>query len=894
MGQESSQVQKIEEDPSNMDGNSSTRGGVEGDYPLPALPPPDRDARERTSSSPQLKRKMGNGISEDGAGDQSDSARRADKKHKRLLKKKSKDSMGGKGEGKSSEGTTSTKQKKKKNRSSDGLARLSSQSGPLQTLQNIGRSAAAVLLPRSDTVDRVPESSHPTVDAPTSSAAAKKRKRKAKAKGQSLQADTAGNGDNAGDGGSGPKAADAETLGKDKTPEVAAPSSSWAAVNVPPHAATPAKNTDNDVNTTNGQTKDKDADEEAAEEPAREDVLASINTIVGINKQTPRDSESRSPEKQTDANTAKPKSSQAHPVEDTTNFDPTQSQTTPPNPADDAMDLDLAEPQNKDTNRTDDVDATAQERPEVTNSEVPQIGVYAADDEQPPSKTRRPKRRLPVDDDPVETPSKKTKRVLKAKSPVTKGQKTTAAAKAPAGSSLPPQTPTRKAAANDGNQAGKMTDADLAVIKNQLLKYREMNDITEEQQNRLIHGKASEHAELFNMVCEEFPDRKRWAIIKFCRRKFHNFAARGKWTPEDDEELNEAYRLMPRKWTQIGQRLNRHPEDCRDRWRNYLVCGDNMITVYWKPDEEQKLRRVVAECVSHLQEMKDLGMLAATADQEGQSLVTLVDWQTVSEKMGRTRSRLQCRQKWKRMHGDADADADEVDATPHNARRSWREAAARKETQRMDLDDKLMLLRSIQESQVEREGKVQWKNLGSEEFRERFDFRAARLAFTKLKAVVPGPIPTDLQETVRILLEKLENANGQDPTEEAFRDPKTKKYLSKETIGSDDEDEDENIQSQIMQELPKLKNTPRSAEKKKLTDRMARKSESVDSVGNAHPSGGPEVPESDYDEPAAPKTNGKKTNGKHTASKSDSSSSSDSDSDLDEEIPARRSASISL
>lgn len=869
MGQESSQVQQIEEDPSSMDGNSSTRGGDEGDYDLPALLPSRDMPEERSSSSPQRKRKMGNGISEDGAGDQGGSSQRADKKLKKLLKKKSKERIEGKSEGRNTEVSSSAKQKKKKNRTSGGIERqpgagFSSQSGPL-------RSAAAVLLPRSDTVERVPESSHPTADAPSSSTASKKKKKKSKAKRQSLQAaaEAAAAGDR-GDGGvsgTGPKATDAEPLGKDKPPPT--PTSSWAAVNVPASATAAAKS-DYDVNMTNGQSKHKDAEEATTEKTAGP--------------------ESKPPAEQTDDNPAKPNSLQATPAEDGMDLDPTQSQNTPANPVEDERDHVVVAPAKVGGTTANNSEDQLQERLEVANTEMPQIGVYAAGEE-PTSKTRRRKRRLPVDDDPVETPSKKSKKTLKAKSPVTKGQKTKAAAKAPGDSSVPPQTPTRGAAVDDDKQVGKLTDADLALIKNQLLKYREMNDITEEEQNRLIHAGAKDNAELFNLVCEEFPDRNRWSIIKFCRRKFHNFPARGKWTPEDDEDLTEAQRQMGTRWTQIGKRLNRHPEDCRDRWRNYLICGDTMVNVFWDAEEEQKLREAVARCMSYVKEMQQLGLIPY-GDSEDDT--ELVDWQRVSVEMKRTRSRLQCRQKWKRMHEHEDRD--KVD-TPLKKGSASREKLARQGMQHMDLDDKLVILRSIKESQVGREGKINWKKVGDEEFQKRFAVRPLKEAFLKLKSTVPNAKTLQLQEIVELILEELENANGQDPTEDSFREStvvkraKTK-HISEEIIRSEDEESDDDAGDQIRQELPKLKNTNRSPEKKKLSDRMARDSESVDSLGNAIPSGGPEVPESDYDEPAAPKTNGK-TNGTRKSAKLDSSSDSD-DSDLDEEIPARRGASISL
>ncbi|OBT67390.1 hypothetical protein VE03_03091 [Pseudogymnoascus sp. 23342-1-I1] len=866
MGQESSQVQQIEEDSSSMDGNSSTRGGVEGDYPLPALPPSHEAREERSSSSPQRKRKMGNGISEDGAGDQSDSARRADKKHKKLLKKKSKDKIGGKDEGKDTEVTSSAKQKKKKNRTSGGIARLSEGGASSQPGQL--RSAAAVLLPRSDTMERVAESSHPTADAPSSSTASKKKKKRSKAKRQSLQAAATGDGGDGSGSGTGPKAPDAEAVEKDKLPPT--PTSSWAAVNLPPSATTVEKTNQDDVNMTNGQNKDNHAEETTTEKTTSP--------------------ESNSPAEQTDANATKPNSSQARLVVDEMDLDPTQSQNTPTNPVEDAMDLVVVEPQNVEKGSTNNSEDPLQERLEIANTEVPQIGVYATGEE-PTSKTRRRKRRLPVDDDPVETPSKKSKKTLKAKSPVTKGKKTKAAAKATRDSSVPPQTPTRRAAADDGKEVSKITDADLALIKNQLLKYREMNDITEEEQNRLIHAGAKDNNDLFNLVCEEFPDRNRWSIIKFCRRKFHNFPARGKWAPEDDEDLKEAHRQMPNRWTEIGKRLNRHPEDCRDRWRNYLICGDSMITVFWTDEEEQKLRDAVERCASYVREIRQANLIPHHSDDDSEDDIDLVDWQRVSEEMDRTRSRLQCRQKWKRMHDHLDTDKADKPLTKGTA---WREKLARKEMQHMDLDDKLVILRSINESEVEREGKINWKKIGDEEFQKRFAVRPLKAAFLKLKGTVPNAKSLNVQEIVGLILEELENADGQDPTENLFRDAtpikrvknKQHKHVSEEIIRSEDEESDDGA-GETRQELPKLKNTNRPQEKKKLSDRMARDSESVDSLGNAIPSGGPEVPESDYDEPAAPKTNGARK-----SAESDSSSDSD-DSDLDDEIPARR-ASISL
>ena len=65
------------------------------------------------------------------------------------------------------------------------------------------------------------------------------------------------------------------------------------------------------------------------------------------------------------------------------------------------------------------------------------------------------------------------------------------------------------------------------------------------------------------------------SVYKHVRRKFHIFDVRAKWTKSDDEQLKQLTLTYPSKWTQIGELMGRMPEDCRDRYRNYLVVGEN-------------------------------------------------------------------------------------------------------------------------------------------------------------------------------------------------------------------------------------------------------------------------------------------------------------------------------
>lgn len=119
------------------------------------------------------------------------------------------------------------------------------------------------------------------------------------------------------------------------------------------------------------------------------------------------------------------------------------------------------------------------------------------------------------------------------------------------------------------------------------------------------------------------------SVYKHVRRKFHIFDVRAKWTKSDDEQLKQLTLTYPSKWTQIGELMGRMPEDCRDRYRNYLVVGENRKKSNWTQDEVDKLMAIVDEQLA---------------------VVSTVNWTLVAEKMG-TRSRIQCRYKWNRMKG---------------------------------------------------------------------------------------------------------------------------------------------------------------------------------------------------------------------------------------------------
>lgn len=126
------------------------------------------------------------------------------------------------------------------------------------------------------------------------------------------------------------------------------------------------------------------------------------------------------------------------------------------------------------------------------------------------------------------------------------------------------------------------------------------------------------------------PYRSRASIYKHVRRQYHVFEVRAKWTKEDDITLSKLATETECKWKTIGLLMQRMPEDCRDRWRNYVKCGENRSLQKWSSNEEDSLREIVNDMVR-------------SKDGSG------INWTIVSERMNGVRSRIQCRYKWTKL-----------------------------------------------------------------------------------------------------------------------------------------------------------------------------------------------------------------------------------------------------
>ena len=219
----------------------------------------------------------------------------------------------------------------------------------------------------------------------------------------------------------------------------------------------------------------------------------------------------------------------------------------------------------------------------------------------------------------------------------------------------------------------------------------------------------------------------------------------------------------------------------------------------WTEEEEDNLRTVVGEQIQAIRELKAANM---TQIHDPRPDIELIDWQLVSEKFGRTRSRLQCLDKWNRLTRleDSEGDSKELELGPT----SWRVKTANKDIKHMRREDYLELLIALRNSHAGREGKVNWAKLGDLDLRIKWTCMARKVAWKKLRASVPGNEHMKFQDIVTLLLNnlpendaELEGADGVvdaapgSPFEADAPSPRRRSFS--DAISSAGEEENENI-----------------------------------------------------------------------------------------------------
>ncbi|EFY92535.1 hypothetical protein MAC_01501 [Metarhizium acridum CQMa 102] len=330
-----------------------------------------------------------------------------------------------------------------------------------------------------------------------------------------------------------------------------------------------------------------------------------------------------------------------------------------------------------------------------------------------------------------------------------------------------------------GFTQGRFTDAELARIARAVESYRADHDLTQHEVNELIHAPGGTtagdtHAQLWSRIFAECPDRHRQKVINITRKKFHNFVARGTWTAEQDTELAELIQRHGTKWSYIASLINRHPEDLRDRYRNYIVCGQNQRKDTWDEDEEARLTKHIIESMMVIDQLR--------ASQPSKTLLQksyeeLIDWQNISELMGRTRSRLQCITKWKSLNIRTNGKDHLVSSRP-DSQISFRLEKARRQIAAMPVEERYRLVMAVHVAAVGADAKIPWQRLVDKPFRNQWHRYTQMLLWRRLKQTVPNWESTSVRDCAQYLIDQY-NQTGDLPEvpDELFDDADEMRYM---------------------------------------------------------------------------------------------------------------------
>ena len=322
-------------------------------------------------------------------------------------------------------------------------------------------------------------------------------------------------------------------------------------------------------------------------------------------------------------------------------------------------------------------------------------------------------------------------------------------------------------------------------------KYRDhycaVNDLPVPGFNHLVQSNVRSNEfvnNIFNEIQDLFPYRTRSSVQRFCRRRFHNFHARGVWTPEEDADLKAAVALKGTSWKAIGELLGRFNEDCRDRYRNYLApSAEHRNRDAWTETEVINLSHSVLDCMRLMKQERqrakeeraghDVPLSDSDSDQEAEDL-KLINWQTVSDMMGRrgtARSRIQCSFKWSKIKiADRDRYLKEIKRAQNNLRglergkysannmkrsTGWRLKAASKQVMNMKSGDKYDLLNAILDSAAPEEENIPWRLIGDEAFRQKWSFSERKAGWLAMRKQVEGSEHMGYREVAQRLLTDL-------------------------------------------------------------------------------------------------------------------------------------------
>jgi hypothetical protein len=151
--------------------------------------------------------------------------------------------------------------------------------------------------------------------------------------------------------------------------------------------------------------------------------------------------------------------------------------------------------------------------------------------------------------------------------------------------------------------------------------------------------------EFWRNAYDLLPQRDRRSVYRFMRRHFQNSDQKPHhWTEEQDDELEQLYRIYGPRWAFIGKELGRTFDDVVQRWKNQVEHRAKMNRGRWS---EEECTRLIQALTTVWQTLKDSG------ENVGKDIYEMdesyVGWGTISDFIDNARSRQQCADKWRKI-----------------------------------------------------------------------------------------------------------------------------------------------------------------------------------------------------------------------------------------------------
>ncbi|KAK1978252.1 hypothetical protein LZ30DRAFT_729408 [Colletotrichum cereale] len=313
-------------------------------------------------------------------------------------------------------------------------------------------------------------------------------------------------------------------------------------------------------------------------------------------------------------------------------------------------------------------------------------------------------------------------------------------------------------------QTGRFSVDEMLKLTQAVEKYRDDHNLSQKEMNALIQSKnrkkgrsvnnnkglefdTQRFLDMWAEICAAVPTRRRQKVIDVARQEFHNFAARGGgWTDKEDARLAKLHDKYNGCWVKIADEMNRHPNDVRDRHRNYVRCGGIRHRAKWTEEEEQELVEHVVSSIRRIDRLPG---------NSHKPPLSLINWQSISELMGHRRSRLQCARKFKMLNVELHP-REVLQSSQPASTVTWTLEKARKQIQEMAPEAKYELVRAILDGAAGRDKDIRWTKLVDLQFRRKWHKPTLKLLWHRLKQQVPGYEGKTVRDCARWLLEDAE------------------------------------------------------------------------------------------------------------------------------------------